>query len=271
MSFPDTKQFEMTTNTEDSMVSIEAQRVKAEITVSFEKAIKFPRNEDMAVEKMMKDCNRLSLADNAVYRYTKGAEIEGPTIRLAETVARHWGNISHGIKEIGRDDKESLLTVFCHDLETNYRAERSFKVPHQIKAHGKIKQLKDPRDIYEHTFNMGSRRLRAAIMQVIPAWVFDKCVEKCKQTQIDNAPKSKPDKTKYFQTVIKAFGELGVSIQAIRDYVGEDIEEVTSEQIVDLKAIYNAIQGGASPNKYFNLGSEQRDAAENFQNKMRSE
>jgi len=119
-------------STENSMVTVEAQRVKAEIAMAFEKAVRYPRDEEKALEKMKKDCARPALADKAIYRYKKGAEIEGPSIRLAETVARHWGNISHGIKEIGRDDKESLLTVYCHDLETNYRAERSFKVPHSL-------------------------------------------------------------------------------------------------------------------------------------------
>lgn len=49
----------------------------------------------------MKECERKLVAENAVYQYPKGGQkVQGPSIRLAEVIARNWGNIDYGIIEL---------------------------------------------------------------------------------------------------------------------------------------------------------------------------
>jgi len=114
---------------------------------------------------------------------------------------------------------------------------------------------------------MASRRLRAAIMQVIPGWVFEECVAACKRTEIGEAPKTEDAKTKWFNKMVKQFKEYGVSENALKAYIGGGVEKMTSEISVELKSVYNMLQGGGSPAQYFEMGSND-DAAGAFKSKM---
>ena len=73
--------------------SRQAQEVQAQMVV----AKRFPRNETLSISRVMAACNRLSLAESALYAYPRGGTtVSGPSIRLAESLARSWGNIDFG-------------------------------------------------------------------------------------------------------------------------------------------------------------------------------
>ena len=51
-------------------------------------AKKFPRNETLAISRIMQACERLSLAESSLYAYPRGGTtVSGPSIRLAEALA----------------------------------------------------------------------------------------------------------------------------------------------------------------------------------------
>src|SRR5215469_5134717 len=78
-------------------------RAVAEVQASYVIAKKFPRNEHQAYIKIIDSCKRPFLAEQAMYAYPKGGTlVTGPSIRLAEVMARSWGNIDFGIRELSQ-------------------------------------------------------------------------------------------------------------------------------------------------------------------------
>ncbi|PJO45391.1 hypothetical protein CWD94_01490, partial [Lysinibacillus xylanilyticus] len=140
--------------------SREMEEVKGQIFM----AKQFPRNVFQAEQRVLDTCKRPALAQTAMYSYPKGGtKVTGPSIRLAEAIAQNWGNLSYGIQELEQRNGESVAKAFCWDLETNVRQEKVFTVKHAIGTKKGLKQLTDPRDIYEKVANDGARRLRSCI------------------------------------------------------------------------------------------------------------
>ena len=88
-----------------AMVQTEASRKVAEVQAAMVVAQQFPRNTIQACSRIMDSCKRVGLAASATYRYSKGGTaITGPSIRLAEVLAREWGNLQFGVDEIEQRD-----------------------------------------------------------------------------------------------------------------------------------------------------------------------
>ena len=59
----------------------------------------FPRSQRQAMDRILVACQRKTLAEKALYCYAKGkTEVTGPSIRLAEAMAREWGNLDCGLR-----------------------------------------------------------------------------------------------------------------------------------------------------------------------------
>lgn len=83
-------------------------------------AKRFPRNEVTAHVRVLEACRRPGLAQKAFYSYPRGGQtVKGPSIRFAEELARCWGNVDYGIKELSQDDGKSEMQVYAWDLKTN--------------------------------------------------------------------------------------------------------------------------------------------------------
>ena len=166
------------------MIDTEGQRAIQEVQAAMVIAKRFPRNVKDALDRILNSCTRTSLAEQALYTYSRGGtDISGPSIRLAEAVAQQWGNLQFGIRELEQRNGESTVEAFAWDLETNTRQVKVFQVPHTryTKSKGNT-ALSDPRDIYELVANQGARRLRACILGVIPGDVIDEAVRQCDVT-----------------------------------------------------------------------------------------
>ena len=164
-------------------VSIESSRAVAEAQGKLLIAKRFPRDQFAAYHNAMNACKRPSLAEKAIYSYPKGGQtISGPSIRLAEELARCWGNIDFGIKELSQKDGESEMQAYCWDTETNTISSQTFVVPHIIDTKNGQKKLTTTRDIYENNANMAGRRLRSRILAVLPPDLVEDAVKECKKT-----------------------------------------------------------------------------------------
>jgi len=160
--------------TKEMVTTRQAQEVQAAMVI----AKRFPRDEVEAFNRILKSCQRKTLAEQSMYEYPRGGQkVTGPSIRLAEALAQNWGNLDYGIVELEQNNGESQVMAYAWDLETNTRQSKIFSVPHiRATKHGN-KTLTDPRDIYEMVANQGARRLRACILGVIPGDVIDSAVE----------------------------------------------------------------------------------------------
>lgn len=223
-------------------------------------AKKFPRDIVRAKAKILDECKSLSLAQKAQYKYPKGegAMVTGPTIRLTEVVARNYGNLDYGVRELERRANVSVVQAYCWDLENNVTSDKVFEVPHFIQLKGgRKKALTDPRDIYELAANQGARRLRACIIAVVPNTIMEDAEAACRQTLVKGG--GEPIE-KRLASMVMAFKELGVSAEMIEERIGHKLDVTTAEEIVDMIAIHNSIRDKhAKRGDFFNFPEDVLD------------
>jgi hypothetical protein len=225
------------------MIEVEQSRAEQETQAGFIVAKRFPRNEQNALERIIRSCQRKTLAEQAEYAFPRGGQqITGPSIRLAEVLAQQWGNMAFGIREIQDAEGISKLMAYCYDLESNTRSERIFNVKHERKARGKTERLTDARDIYEMVFNQGARRLRACILQVIPGDVVEAAVETCRAT----LEREEGDIRERQQAMTEAFSKLGVTQAMIEKRMGKNTSALLATDLVVLRRIYSSLKDGIS-------------------------
>ena len=91
---------------------VEKTRVLQEVQAQVLVARQCPRDEQRAIKRIMDSAKRQSLAENAIYSYPRGGEIvTGASIRTAETIAKYWGNLAYGIKELSQDNETKTSEV----------------------------------------------------------------------------------------------------------------------------------------------------------------
>ena len=225
-------------------VAIEASRAIAEAQGKLVIAKRFPRNEVAAYAKAMEACQRPSMAAKAFYSFPRGGQtVEGPTIRFAEELARCWGNIDYGIKELSQDDGKSEMQAYAWDLETNAQSVQNFTNPHQREQGKKMVTLTSQRDIYENNANMATRRLRSRILAILPSWFVEDAIEECKKTLAGKNDLPLVDRVK---KMVVQFAKFGVTQEQIERRLKKKIEAMTAEDFVEYIGIYNAIKGGES-------------------------
>ena len=225
-------------------VAIEASRAIAEAQGKLLIAKRFPRDEVAAYAKAIQACQRKSMAKRAFYAYPRsGKTVEGPTIRFAEELARCWGNIDYGIKELSQDEGKSELQAYAWDLETNAQSVQNFTNPHQREVGQKMVSLSSQRDIYENNANMATRRMRARILAILPAWYVDGCIAECKKTLTGDNEEPLIDRVK---KMVVQFAKLGVTQEQIERRLKRKVDTMTADDFVEYVGIFNAIKGGES-------------------------
>ena len=235
--------------TTEMMVSRQAQEVQAAMVV----AKKFPRNENESYSRIMRSCQRRTLAERAIYEYPRGGtNVTGPSIRLAEAMAQNWGNLDFGIMELEQRPGESSVMAYCWDLETNTRQTKIFTVPHIRQTKRGAQVLTDPRDIYEMVANQGARRLRACILGIIPGDIVDAAVEECNRTLCGENKEPLSDRVRKMVAAFQA--EFSVPQKCLEDYIGCKADAFTIQSVVRLGNVFTSLkEGRASREDYFDL------------------
>ncbi len=227
----------------NAVAQSDQQRAIAEVQAAMMIARMNPRDPIAAMDRILNACTRPSLADAAVYTYSRGgSDISGPSIRLAEAMAQQWGNMQFGIRELDQRNGESTVQAFAWDVETNTRREVTFQVPHIRHTKRGATRLEDPRDVYELVANQGARRLRACILAVIPGDVTEAAVAQCEatmKTKADTSPEA-------MKKMVDAFGQFGVTKEQIEARIQRRLDAIQPAQVVSLKKIYASLRDGMS-------------------------
>lgn len=232
-------------------VAVESRRAAAEVQGRMIVAKQFPRDTMRAYDRAMQACQRVGLAECAIYNYGRGgSKVEGPSIRLAEELARVWGNIEYGLQELSRRPGESEMEAYAWDLETNTRSSQKFTVKHiRDKSEGG-KALTSERDVYEITANSGARRMRARILAILPPELVDDAVEACKATVRSGGKNGKPLGDR-IRAMMLAFGQVGVTADMIAASVGHAVDQITPDELATLRGTLQAIKDGAPVREFF--------------------
>jgi len=250
-----------------AITRIEESRAVQEAQAQFIVAKRFPRDEIRAEQKIVEACKRQSLAQVAEYSYSRGgASVRGASIRLAETMARHWGNIRFGFRELSQGAGVSEVQAYAIDMETNTLQERVFHVKHiRYSKSGGMQRLTDPRDIYEMIANLAARRIRACILSLIPGDVQEGALAQCEETLKGGGGKPLKDRIK---TMLAKFKELEVSQEMIEARYRKKAEAIDEIQLIDLTRIFNSLRDGMSSiEDYFS--DENQSAKETLKKRTR--
>ena len=220
-------------------------------------ARQFPRDPEWSLQSAMKECKRKELAEAAQYEFPKGdSVVKGPSIRLVEVLARHWGNITSGVDELDSKDGETTIKSYAWDLETNVSDSKTFTVKHERSTKKGTYKLKDERDIYEMVANKGARRKRACLLAVLPGWYVDAAVAACEETLKRSLTDGK-SMEEVVSSIVAAFSEFGISPAQIEDKLGKPVESLSKNDVVKLRHLYSAIKDGfVKPGDAFGLPPE---------------
>ncbi|ADE12176.1 hypothetical protein [Sideroxydans lithotrophicus] len=227
----------------NAVAQSDQQRSIAEVQAAMMIARMNPRDPIAAMDRILNACTRPTLADAAVYTYSKGgSDVSGPSIRLAEAMAQAWGNMQFGIRELDQSGGESTVQTYAWDVETNTRREVTFQVPHVRYTKKGSYKLEDPRDVYELVANQGSRRLRACILAILPGDVTEAAVAQCEATmkiKADTSPEA-------MQKMVVAYEAFGVTKDQIEKRIQRRLDAIQPAQVVSLKKIYASLRDGMS-------------------------
>lgn len=233
----------------EMMINRQAQEVQAAMVI----AKRFPRDEVESFNRILRSCQRKSLAERAMYEYPRGGtKVTGPSIRLAEAMAQNWGNLDFGITELEQRGGESQVMAYAWDLETNTRQVKIFTVPHMRSTKKGNVPLTDPRDIYEMVANQGARRLRSCILGVIPGDVVDAAVEECQKTLTSGNTEPLIDRVR---KGLRMFEEnFSVTKEMVEKYIGCKSEAFSENDMVRLNNVYISLRDRmASREEYFDI------------------
>jgi hypothetical protein len=224
-----------------AMTKIGESRAAQEVQAAMVIAKRFPREVDVALARIRVACQRKGLAEVSQYAYPRGnITVDGPSIRLAETLAQCWGNLDFGVVEVEQGAKDSTVMAYCWDLETNTRQTKIFTVPHKRYTRAKTYDLTDPRDIYEATANQGARRLRACILGVVPGDIVQAAVDECNRTLTGGQDKPLADRIRDMAATFKA--DFGITKKKIELRLGHKLETTSEVELVALRKVYASLK-----------------------------
>lgn len=240
----------------DAMVTTLAAREVAKVQSGMLMARRFPRDEVVAMDRILQACTRPTLAEGALYEYARGGtDIRGPSIRLAECLAGYWGHIDCGWRVVEERAGVTKIETYANDLQTGANWSITFDVVHEMGLKGGNKKtLHDPRDIYEHVANAASRRLRACILRVIPGDVVEAAVKQCEKTMLTKVEVT-PER---LANLVSQFAEMGVTKPQIEKRIQRRIEAMTPGMLTQLGKIFTSIRDGMSvPADWFPAEAQQ--------------
>lgn len=223
---------------------IEQSRAVAEVQAMVTVAQARRRDVTRAMEAMKQSCAMMGLAERAFFKFPRGGQsVAGPSIHLAVELARCWGNVNYGIRELSRDDYagQSEMLAFAWDMETNARADTTFIVPHMRDKKGGPEALTDMRDIYENNANNGARRLREMIFRILPPWFREEAKELCHLT-LQKGTSEEPLPVRVAK-MVAAFGGIGIARDRIEARVGP-IDKMTAVDLANLAISFKSIRAG---------------------------
>lgn len=247
----------LSTTANHGAVAIEQERAIAEAQGQLILAKKFPRNLNEAYEEMMEACKLQAFAQAAFYSVPRaGGKVTGPSIRLAEEVARCYGNFAYGHRELSRGDGKSEVEVYAWDMEKNNRSIRQITVTHTRDTKDGQVKLRDQKDIDDKIANVASKQVRGRILALLPKWMVEAAIEECKKT-IAGA-NDEPVSVRV-RRMVGAFAKFGVTVAHLEKHLGHTLDETTLDELVDLTGVFNAIREGAKPSEFFGAEEERAE------------
>lgn len=225
--------------------AVETARAVAEVQAAAVLAQQMPRSIQRARADMLDACQQMALAERSFFSFRRaGSSVTGPSIHLARELARVWGNVDYGIKELRRDDSagESEMLAYAWDLQTNARNSSTFIVPHRRDTKEGQKAITDLRDIYENNANAGARRVREAIFATLPVWFVEEAKATCRATLEHGG--GKPLAQRVAQLIDYFAGKFGVRQERLEDRLSRTSDVWDAHDVAALEVLGRSLHNG---------------------------
>lgn len=237
-----------------------AAAVAAEVQAGMIVAKRYPRNEDLAYQKLLKACTRTAFAEDALYSYPRGGNtIEGPSVNLAREAARVWGNIEYGFVIVRDEKDERQLRGWAWDKETNTRnfSEASFQklIQRKTKSGETRWVVPDEREQRELTNKHGAVLERNSILKSIPKDFIEDALLACRAT-LKKQTEQDPDGAR--KRIILAFSDLHITPEMLEQKLGHPLATCTAAELTELRSVHTALKDGTA--KWSDYTDEERRA-----------
>jgi hypothetical protein len=195
-----------------------------------------PRDLDKIVKAIEREAEYAG--DSFYYNWSAGGQrIEGPSIGLANSLAREWTNAALTV-ELSETDEAFYITPRFIDLEKGFQTERVFR-QRKNAVQGKY----DPDRKLDMALQIGqSKAIRNVVVNAVPRWLVERAIEKAKdavQRGID------PKKLDEFKTQIEAyFKTRGVTAEQLVAKAGKPMAEWTTRDVADFRGDKKALENG---------------------------
>lgn len=238
-------------------VAIESERAIAEARGQMQLAKMFPRNEQAAFAELMDACKLPALAEVAFYSVPRaGGKVSGPSIRLAEEIARIYGNFEFGHRELSRveagngprDFGRSEVEVYAWDKEKNNRSIRQITVIHTVDTKDGPRKLRDQKDVDDKIANVASKQVRGRILALVPKWMVEAAIQECRKTL---AGDNEVPLSERVRRMTQAFAKYGVTADHLEKHLGHKLSEILPDELVDLQGVFNSIREGTPASEFF--------------------
>ena len=230
-------------------VAIEQERAIAEAQGQLILAKRFPRDLNAASLELKQSCRIKALADVAFYSVPRGgSRVSGPSIRLAEEIARCYGNFEYGHRELSRNHEKSEVEVYAWDKEKNNRSVRQITVMHTLDTKDGQRPLRDQKDIDDKIANVASKQVRGRILALLPKWMVEEAVQECRKTAAGNNDEPLEARVR---KMVDSFGKFGVKPAQLAEYLGKPIEDANADDFADMLGVFNSIRDGAKIEAHF--------------------
>ncbi|WP_407316676.1 hypothetical protein UQW22_09990 [Isoptericola halotolerans] len=223
---------------------VEQSRAVAEVQAAVVVARANPRDIDRAVADMRDTCSRMAVAERAFWQVPNRGT--GLSVHLLRELARIWGNIDYGVRELRRDVDagESEMSAWAWDQQTNTRSTRSFIQPHARMKAKRREALTDLHDIYLSNQNTGARAVRECISTVLPDWFISEAQTVCHRTLEHGEGKSAEVRAR---EAVAAFEKIGVTRAQLEEYTERKVAKWEPETLANVARVYSSITQDGIP------------------------
>lgn len=242
-----------------SETSVQAAEIEAMVKARVALARYSPRDMDVVRQRILADCARPVFADKAIYaKPVGGKSIEGPSVRLAEAMARNMGNMLIDATIAEETLERRRIRVYAMDLETNTTAaadvvidktvERREAGDREVIGRRRNSSGKDvfivlatEDELLNKTNAAVAKMRRNKILELIPSDIAEEAEGKCNETL---AAADAKDPAGARKRLCDAFFAIGVAADALKAYIGHGLDTLSPSELQQLRRVHNSIKEG---------------------------
>ncbi len=221
---------------------IEQARAVAEVAAAIQVAQSFPRSPEVVREQMRALCTSYAVAQEAFYEVPNRGS--GMSVHLARELARIYGNVDYGVRELSRTDGHSEMQAWAWDQETNTRNTRSFIQPHAKSTRQGRKELTDLNDIYLSNQNTGAKAVRECIFAILPGWLKAEAGKLLGETLQRGEGVPLADR---IAEAVQAFGSRNITPVQLERHIGRSQASWREEDVATLQRVWASITRDGMP------------------------